>query len=160
MKRILTFALAAAMAMPALFSQDRDSGWRDRIRSERIAFITEELSLTSKEAEKFWPVYNTFRDRKAEAQKAIRDAYRALDEAVREGNATDKCISDYVEALDAKAGIETQALKEYRKVLPAEKIARLYIAEEKFRMQQIHRLHHDPDRDAHRRPAPEKPKCR
>ena len=82
MKRILAFALAAIVAMPALFSQDRDS-WRERIRSERVAFITEELSLTPAEAEKFWPVYNEFRDRKAEAQREIRETYKALDEAVK-----------------------------------------------------------------------------
>lgn len=159
MKRILAFALAAIVAMPALFSQDRDS-WRERIRSERVAFITEELSLTPAEAEKFWPVYNIYRDRKSDAQKDIRNAYRALNEADRNGSVSESLIRDYVKALDSKSGIETEALKEYQKILPAEKIAKLYLAEEKFRMQQIHRLHHGPDRDAHRRPAPEKPKCR
>ena len=154
MKRILAFALAAIVAMPALFSQDRAS-WRERIRSERVAFITEELSLTPAEAEKFWPVYNIYRDRKSDAQKDIRNAYRALNEADRNGSVSESLIRDYVKALDSKSGIETEALKEYQKILPAEKIAKLYLAEEKFRMQQIHRLHHGNDKDGHRGPAAE-----
>ena len=155
MKRILVFVLAALVSVPALYSQDRGCNWRDRIRSERVAFITDELSLSPAEAEKFWPVYNIYRDRKSEAQRNIREAYRALDEADRNGTVSEALIKDYVDALDAKAGIETEALKEYLKVLPAEKTAKLYLAEEKFRMQQIHRLHHGPD--AHRGPAPAGP---
>ena len=155
MKRILVFVLAALVSVPALFSQDRGCNWRDRIRSERVAFITDELSLSPAEAEKFWPVYNIYRDRKSEAQRNIREAYRALDEADRNGTVSEALIKDYVDALDAKAGIETEALKEDLKGLPAEKTAKLYLAEEKFRMQQIHRLHHGPD--AHRGPAPAGP---
>ncbi len=156
MKRLLVFTLVFLISIPALFSQDRCCDWRDRIQSERVAFITDELSLTPKEAEKFWPVYNIYRDRKEEIQNRIRETYRALDEADRNGTVTDACIADYVKALDAKEGIETEALKEYRKILPTEKIAKLYLAEEKFRIQQIHRLHHGNDRNVHGRPAPEK----
>ena len=145
MKKFLTFALVLLVSAPALFSQDNDCGWRERIRSERVAFITEELGLTPAEAEKFWPVYNEFRDRKAEAQREIRETYKALDEAVKAGIDVSSCLDAYVTAIDAKSGIETEALKAYRKVLPAEKIAKLYLSEERFRMQQIHRLHHGPD---------------
>lgn len=53
MKKFLTFALVLLVSAPALFSQDNDCGWRERIRSERVAFITEELGLTPAEAEKF-----------------------------------------------------------------------------------------------------------
>ena len=32
----------------------------EKIKALKIAFITEELNLTSNEAEKFWPVYNKY----------------------------------------------------------------------------------------------------
>ena len=35
----------------------------EKVRSLKIAYITQELELTAKEAEKFWPVYNEY-DRK------------------------------------------------------------------------------------------------
>ena len=31
----------------------------DRVKSHKIAFITDKLNLTAKEAEVFWPIYNT-----------------------------------------------------------------------------------------------------
>ena len=109
-----------------------DNGWRDRMRTERIAFLTEAMDMTPEMAEKFWPVYNEFRDRKAEAQREIRETYKALDEAVKAGTDVSSCLDAYVTAIDAKSGIETEALKAYRKVLPAEKIAKLYLSEERF----------------------------
>ena len=33
---------------------------RERIRTLKVAFITEKLDLTPKEAQEFWPVYNAF----------------------------------------------------------------------------------------------------
>ncbi|MEN8834669.1 MAG: hypothetical protein ABF265_01485, partial [Polaribacter sp.] len=32
---------------------------RQKIKTLKIAFLTEQLSLTTKEAEKFWPIYNS-----------------------------------------------------------------------------------------------------
>ena len=32
----------------------------EKVRSLKIAYITQELELTSKEAEKFWPIYNEY----------------------------------------------------------------------------------------------------
>ncbi len=41
---------------------------KEQIASFRVAFITKELSLSSKEAQLFWPVYNEYQD-KLEALK-------------------------------------------------------------------------------------------
>ncbi|MDI1303936.1 MAG: sensor of ECF-type sigma factor, partial [bacterium] len=35
---------------------------KEQIKALKVAFLTTELKLTSNEAEKFWPVYNTFDD--------------------------------------------------------------------------------------------------
>jgi Spy/CpxP family protein refolding chaperone len=39
---------------------------REQIKAMKIAFLTTELSLTSDEAEKFWPIYNAFDDKQFE----------------------------------------------------------------------------------------------
>jgi len=44
-----------------LFSQENyniDSTRHDKVEQLKIAYITNELNLTSSEAEKFWPIYN------------------------------------------------------------------------------------------------------
>lgn len=44
----------------------RFSERKDQIKALKVAFITNELNLTSEEAEKFWPVYNTYDDKQTE----------------------------------------------------------------------------------------------
>ena len=47
------------------FTQD-DSTKKEQIKALKTAFITTELELTSAEAEKFWPIYNTFEEKQFE----------------------------------------------------------------------------------------------
>lgn len=42
---------------------------REQIHALKVAFITNELSLTSSEAEKFWPIYNSFEDKQFELKR-------------------------------------------------------------------------------------------
>ena len=37
---------------------------KDKIESQKIAFITQKLSLTSDEAKVFWPIYNEYKTKK------------------------------------------------------------------------------------------------
>ena len=38
-------------------SQNKED-WKERLMSEKIAFLTAELNITPQEAQVFWPVYN------------------------------------------------------------------------------------------------------
>ena len=60
LKQLLTFALLALVMSVSAYAQPGagHDGWRERVRSQKIAFITSEVGLTPQEAEKFWPVYN------------------------------------------------------------------------------------------------------
>ena len=42
---------------------------KEQIKSLKVAFITDELSLTPDEASKFWPLYNAFEDKQQEIKK-------------------------------------------------------------------------------------------
>jgi superfamily I DNA/RNA helicase len=51
-------------------------------------------------------------------------------------------LDKYLEAQKKVNEIENAIAAKYKAVLPVEKVAKLYVAEEKFRRQQIRRLHH------------------
>ena len=57
---------------------------KEEIYALKIAFITNKLSLTSNEAEKFWPIYNTFEDKQFELkhEKSLVYLKRMDDEAL------------------------------------------------------------------------------
>ena len=61
MKRLIIPILTLFICFNA-YSQ-RDGKMQERIKAQKVAFITERLDLSSKEAQKFWPIYNAFEDK-------------------------------------------------------------------------------------------------
>ena len=53
----LLFFLFFSIIVLSLYSQEKRPN-KEKIKELKIAFLTEKLDLTVKEAEKFWPVYN------------------------------------------------------------------------------------------------------
>ena len=148
MEKITKLLLITAMTLAFTWSaQGQEKGkrndWQDRIKAEKIAYLTDAMDLTSAEAEKFWPVYNRAEAETRASWKLIMEAYRALEKSIEAGE-DDKAISvlldKYLDAREKGDGIERKYTTEYRKILSNDKIARLYIGEENFRRQQIHKL--------------------
>ena len=155
---IITIAASSANAQP------KDKGnWRERVMSEKIAFITAELELTPEEAQVFWPVYNQLNAETQKLQQASADAYRALVQALKEGTASDKEIDKLLdEYLAAKQALKESGkgdVNKYRKVLSSKKVAKLYVAEENFRRNHIRDMksHQGPKGQGHGRPGPGRP---
>ena len=123
--------------------QGDDNSWRERVRSEKVAFLTQEIDLTESEAQVFWPIYNEIQKAQREGFEEVQKAYMAMEKGVQEkktGKEMEKLVHAYIDAQDKNDGIETKYMNKLLKALPAEKVARYYVAEEKFRHQQIGRL--------------------
>ena len=154
MKRIAIIA-ASLLICVAGYAQNEakcKEDWKQKMMSEKIAFLTMELNLTPEEAQVFWPVYNS---ENKEADKAIGNTiscYRALAKALEEGKTEgeiSKLLDNYLKAQEEQKNVASKAAAQYKKVLPVEKVAKLYIAEEKFRRQHIRRLHGGHDGHRH-----------
>ncbi|MBE6216282.1 MAG: hypothetical protein E7123_08675 [Bacteroidales bacterium] len=141
MKRFTILAVLALLSFSNIQAQPKKGGWQEKMMSEKIAFITMELQLTPEEAQVFWPVYNQIAQEKKETQKAMMTAFRAMKKALAEGTASDKEINALLDTYLAARQIHKESGKgdvdKYRKVLPAQKVAKLYVAEENFRRQHI-----------------------
>ena len=153
MKKVFSVLCALAIFAVGAFAQGNqgpqpprrggDNGWRERVRSEKVAFLTQEIDLTESEAQVFWPIYNEIQKAQRESFEATQKAYMAMEKGVQEkksGKEMEKLVHAYIDAKDKSDGIETKYLNKLLKALPAEKVARYYLAEEKFRHQQIGRL--------------------
>ncbi len=137
-------------------SANRSCGdWREKMMAEKIAFITVELGLTSEEAQIFWPVYNEVSKEKDKATHNVFKAFKALEDALNNGKPEKEIaplLEDYLEALEKQRKTDNEAPAKYRKVLSEEKMAKLFVSEEKFRRQHIRRMHSKPDQ----KPEPRK----
>ena len=150
MKKVISVFCALTILAAGAFAQGTgpqrrggDNGWRERIRAEKVAFLTEEIDLTESEAQVFWPIYNEIQKAERESFEAVRKAYDAMAKGVAEnksGKEMEKLVQAYIDAKEKNDGVETKFLNKLMKALPAEKVARYYVAEEKFRHQQIGRL--------------------
>lgn len=149
MKKIMTiFAIVATMTCMSVSAQGhrgRGEDWKEKMKAEKIAFLTLEVGLTPEEAQAFWPVYNQVETEKDEAMFAMIRAHKEMSKAIEEKKSEKEIsalLDTYLEAQKKLNDIENGIAARYKAVLPVEKVAKLYAAEEKFRRQQIRKLHH------------------
>lgn len=138
-----SFVLLSISSVHAQPQKPNPENWMERMKSEKIAFITSELALTPEEAQAFWPVYNSIEGKKLATQKAMMGAYFAMMKAVNENasdNEIEKLLNNYLTAKQANEDSDKDEANQYRKVLSSKKVAKLYIAEEKFRRQQVRNI--------------------
>lgn len=122
--------------------------WKKKIQAEKIAFLTSETGITPEEAQAFWPVYNKVDKDRDEAMRNVFKAYKALESAINENRSAkeiDSLLDNYLDAQKEQRKTDNEIADEYRKVLPVEKVAKIFIAEEKFRRQHIRKLHARPE---------------
>ena len=119
----------------SLSAQGPGPGGRERIKTLKIAYLTEQLSLSSKEAQKFWPVYNAHEEKLEEFRMQERKQFGgrfANLEALTDEEA-EKMLSSFIEKQAEKRKIEAEYLKNLKGVIPAKKIIQLFKAEDNFK---------------------------
>ncbi|MBU3821731.1 hypothetical protein KO566_06635 [Flavobacteriaceae bacterium XHP0103] len=108
---------------------------RDKIKSLKVAFITEKLNLTEKEAQQFWPIYNAYDNTVSNLKY---NEFGKVIHEIRENYATisdDKANELLDKALDIQTKIHSEEInlvKKLRNIISAKKILGLKNAEEDF----------------------------
>ncbi|GAB4137933.1 MAG: hypothetical protein Fur0041_12790 [Bacteroidia bacterium] len=127
-----------------LFAQDgKEKGptpsGAERVQSLKVAFITKYLSLTPEEAQLFWPVYNEYQDKRdvirnkqAENRKKIKEQSEQLSEAELQ-----KLADEEITFRQQDVALQAEMHEKLHKILPAKKLALLYVAEEEFKKELI-----------------------
>ena len=115
---------------------------RDKIQAARVAYITDQLALTPEEAEKFWPIYREFSEKRREVRQQLKAAKVSPDP----NKTTEQNEKDL---MDKQFNVKQQELnleKDYAgrllKVISAQKLRTLPDAERRFRqmiLEQIQR---------------------
>ena len=117
------------------FSFSQSEGKGDKIESMKIAFLTNKLNLTAKEAQLFWPLYNEYNQKMEVLRKAKKSEYDEIKS--KNGTPSDKEIAAYMEEVFLTKQKELDLQKEYYykyiKILPMKKVAQLYQAENQFK---------------------------
>jgi hypothetical protein len=109
---------------------------KEQIKSLKVAFITSELSLTSDEAAKFWPLYNGYEDKQQDIKKQKLKGYldRMDDDSL--DKLSDKEATTILSQMESSEDELYQAKKKFvaslKGVISPLKILKLKKAEENF----------------------------
>ena len=116
---------------------------QERLQSEHVAYLTNELELTPEEAQAFWPIYNQAQAEQRANFEELAAAKKALKAAVKEGKSDSevkKALDAYNKAKASQHDVIGEYQPKFEKILGVAKTAKLYLAEDSFRTRQIHRL--------------------
>jgi hypothetical protein len=115
---------------------------RERLESYKIAFFTQRLNLTPTEAEKFWPLYNQYQEKKIKIQQErmlLNKKFNQETTTLSDEEMTvmgDKIVE--LEILEAELSMTFH--KHIKAVLPPAKVLRFYQAENQYKMQLLNQL--------------------
>jgi hypothetical protein len=116
---------------------------QEKIKSMKIAFITDRVALTPEEAEKFWPIYNEYTAEVEKIQKGKKGTrgpgvYDTIDKL------TDKEVEAHIDnsftAEQQLLDLKKKYYQKYKSILSVKKIAKLYQAEEQFKRELIKKI--------------------
>lgn len=123
--------LLTCLSLPVLAQNEpaegvRDPRGRERIRAAHAAYITQRLELTSAEAEKFWPLYREYAEKRGILRQQLRDA--------RTKGTDEKTLLDLdLQIKQQELDLEKDYTERFQEVVTADKLVRLRQAEVDFR---------------------------
>lgn len=106
------------------------------LESKRIAFITNELSLTPEEAQVFWPIYNEYNQYRNEMMIRHRTARTDTKELEKMSESELIKLADAdINNMEEMIALRRRYHEKFMRVLPVKKVILLYDAERKFNRQ-------------------------
>ncbi len=157
MKRLVLMLVLSLMAIPTINAQiqKRDQtcdvpnrqgtkrhsmdNFKNKMKVNKIAYLTDKLDLSVEEAQKFWPIFNNYEDE----MNAVREKMRPRD-TTKEGfpmrpdflKMTEKEAQDMINRhLKSKReiiDIQDSYSKEFKKAIPTQKIMMLFMLEKRY----------------------------
>jgi hypothetical protein len=130
MKYLSVILFLFMLALPAMAQDDEPSIGNDpkaraRIDAARAAYITDRLGLTTEEAERFWPIYNEFSDKRQELRKQFVGAKRS-------GKSDQELVDLGLKIKQQELDLEKDYSGKMLNVISAQKLMNLRTADREF----------------------------
>lgn len=133
MKNIILLNIILLFSLQ-ITAQEKDEH-RERIHALKTAFITDGLNLSSEEAQKFWPIYNNYTEKRSELYQREHSEIENL-ECITETEAN-AMLQEYVEIEKQDFLLKKRFYEEMRQIFSAQKIIRLKKVEDDFNKKMI-----------------------
>lgn len=144
-KIIQTILLCGAMFRTA-FAQDPqmppppDQKTRDRIEAARAAVITEQLNLTPEQAQKFWPVYNEYSQKREVLRREFFEERRKIDPANPDPKAEERVFNLGLTIRQRELDLDKEYSSKMMGVITGQQMLKLRHAERNFQQMVMNQL--------------------
>ncbi len=141
MKNLFLFICTQIILTSAVFAQapkdERHKERKAKMEAMKIGFLTDELKLSSEEAQKFWPVYNEYHAAIKTLKKSRKPAKDPLEMTDAEAN---EQLNSNIAMKTEKLELDKRYIEAFKKVLSPQKIIKLEMAERKFKKELVRKI--------------------
>jgi len=134
MKNILIVITIFLSALSSLQAQDKNDH-REKIKAMKVAFITQELNMSSQTAQKFWPVYNKYEVDKRALHKRENVDWDNI--GTISDSKAEEMLKEYLAVEREEYVIKRQLFSDLKKILTAKEIVLLHKLEADFNKKMI-----------------------
>jgi Spy/CpxP family protein refolding chaperone len=135
MKKI-SIIVAVLFGMQPAFAQEPEA----KMRAARIGFLTNRVELTPQQAEKFWPLYNQFNDKRENVQIEKRMMHMEMNKNGLTDDEAKKMIEKELKTRQDELNLEKEFIADIQTVLTPVQAIKLLRAERDFNMEVLRNL--------------------
>ena len=121
---IACFALSA-LAQPPHKGEKPTAEQLDKMKAHKVAFLTEKLSLSSEEAQNFWPIYNEKEEKLTALRKEMRAVKKDLKMDQMKDSEVESLINKHLEYRQQELDLEKEYIEKFKTALPIKKVAQI-----------------------------------
>jgi len=111
----------------------------ERVQSAKIAFITNKLNLSPKQAEQFWPLFNEFETKRKELRASKRESSEASPSEFSDLQAKEE-IKKLLQAKQQEVDLEKEYVDKFMKAITPKQVYTLLQSEKEFTRMLVKRL--------------------
>lgn len=131
MKKIITLLILFFVTISINAQSTSREQHREKIKSLKVAYITEELNMSSDVAQKFWPIYNSYECLKMDLHEREHVKLNGV-ENISEAKAEDM-LQEYLAVEKEEYVIKQELFSDLKQIMSAKDIIRLHKLEEDFK---------------------------
>ncbi|MCC5935805.1 MAG: Spy/CpxP family protein refolding chaperone [Lunatimonas sp.] len=108
---------------------------REKLEAARVAFITNRLSLTPDQAEKFWPLYNQYNDKRMAMMKKNHEINKSAEEGSLSDAKASELMAERFKVQEDMLKLEKSFMEEVTSAISPSQAFKLSIANRDFTRQ-------------------------
>lgn len=132
--------LCLLTAVPAVAQKGgRPGGHLSQLENAKIAYLTEKIVLTQDQAQRFWPVYNEFTQKRRELNRRMRQLRTDEPDGLSDAQIKDN-LTQALALRQQEVNLEKEYFDKFQKVLTIRQVGKLFVAERQFTKEVLRRV--------------------